>query len=188
VELNTNAMDDPCVIIPANFTCASDDPTALNAGLLELWDGDADAEYSDDSTVLLERIVGDISLRGRTIPDPAEGTWQLPYCRMGILAVEEVETITDKGVNLWNREVLEEYQWLWLWQTCWPELSFSRPPTTSEHLYYGDAVHVDCRVRRKLGKKDHLVMLSQLAVVGGFAGSVVSVEYVHDLRGVFTVR
>jgi len=181
-------MEDPCIITPANFTCASDNPTALNAGLLELWDGDADAEYSDDSTVLLERMVGDIDVRGRVIPDPVEGTWQLPVIRMGILALEEVETVTDKGLNLFNRENLEEFQWLWLWQSWFPGLSFSRPPTTSEHLYFGDAVHVDCRVRRKLGKKDHLIMLSQLAVVGGFAGSTVSVEYAHNLRGVFTVR
>lgn len=189
-ELNAIPALDPCVFIPAAAVCSSDDPSLRRLGMQELWDGDIDAEYADASEVLLERIVGDIDVRGVTIASTPEGEWALPCLRMGLLAVEEVETVASYDPpNLWSREDLEEFQWLWLWQTWFPGFTGTQASTIpGQSVYYGDSNHLDIRVRRSLGKKDHIVLLAQYAVQGGFGGSTASVVYNHDLRGVFTVR
>lgn len=187
VELNNTETVDDCQVSAHNAVCAFDDPVLRKPGTLELWSGDFDAEYADDASVVCERIVGDISLGGISLA--SDGQFVVPYVRLGLLAVEEVENIGDyEPPNLFLREDLEEFEWMWLygsdfkgnWQ---PTLDWEAVPG----MRYGDQLHIDLRVKRKLGKKDHIVLLAQFATLGPLVGSV-TVGYFHTLRGVFSSK
>lgn len=185
VELNCNETISDCTIEGHNAVCAFDDPDLRRLGTTELWSGDFDAEYADDANVVVERIVGDISLGGISLH--SDGQFVVPYVRLGLLAVEEVETIaTWEPPNLFLREDLEEYEWMWLYGSNFkgnwvPTLGIEAVPG----MRYGDELHVDLRVKRKLGKKDHLVLLAQFATLGPPVGSI-TVGYFHTLRGLFS--
>lgn len=190
VELNCSERppDAPCQVSVQPAVCNAEDPALRSAGVLELWSGDFDAEYADDASVVVERIVGDISLGGISLVD-AEGQYVVPYVRLGILAVQEVESIATWDVpDLFAREDLEEYEWMWLYGT---NFKGNWQPTIATELTqgmrYGDEVHIDLHVKRKLGKKDHLVVVAQFGSLGPLVGSV-NVSFFHTLRGVFSTK
>lgn len=182
-ELNVNELTDNCAYGPKNAVCTNEDPSTLYLGTTELWNGDFDAEYADDANVVVERIVGDVVMRTRVTPD-AEGQWIVPALRMGLLAVEEVEDIsTWTPPNLWLREDFEEFEWMWLFHTQFDNWWIALDGVVRA----GKEQHLDLRVKRKLGKKDHLVMLAQFAGLGGIQGSVVC-DWSHSLRGLFSSK
>lgn len=184
-ELNTNPMTDACIVQPYNGVCIAEDPSAMSIGTLELWNGDFDAEYADDASVVVERIVGNISVRGFS-PEVA-GANSVPVFRLGMLAVEGVEDIaTWSPPNLFVREDLEEHEWMWLHQTWWDASWHEAPSWGPSGIRYGAEIFLDLRVKRKLAKKDHIVLLPHFAGVGVFEGA--SIQYVHNLRGLFSSK
>lgn len=189
VELNCSERGglETCEVNSNVAVCNTPDPSLRTAGVLELWSGDFDAEYADDGNVVVERIVGDISLGGISLM--GGGQFVVPYVRLGMLAVEEVESVaTWDPPDLFAREDLEEFEWMWLYGT---DFKGNWVPTLSgeatQGMRYGDTIHLDLRVKRKLGKKDSIVMIAQFGTLGPLVGSV-NVGYFHTLRGLFSTK
>lgn len=169
-ECNVSALLGDCQFGIQPFVCAVEDPVAMQPGTRELLAGDFDMEWADKSHVKIDRVVGDISLATRAIIVGNE--WSVPILRMGLLVVEEVEDIASwVPPNLFVREDVEEFSWMWLWQSSFegmvPPLVYGDGPVVEAPFFSGvrvfDKVHLDLRVKRKLGKKDHLVMLHHAA-------------------------
>lgn len=136
---------------------------------VELVQGDIDLEYSDKSEVTIERVVGDITIVSTQLFSPfdhtATGAVRF-WVRMGILVVKEIEDIlTWTAPDMWDDEAIESFEWMWLNQTPLipPELGFLSSALDGQVLRFdaNETLHVDLHVRRKMGKKDHLVLVSQ---------------------------
>lgn len=137
----------------------------------ELLNGDSDLEYADKSEVTIERVVGDISvLSTQFFLEFSEATMGAIRfnVRMGMLVVKEVEDLTTwVAPDMWDDEAIESAEWMWL------KLFHMQPQfITSDHADFGgnavrfdcaESMHMDVHVRRKLGKRDHLVMVAQWA-------------------------
>lgn len=154
-----------------------------------MWSGDIDAEYADDGHVVLERLVGSINVGLIALPD-AEGNFVMPTVRMGILAVEEVEDLTTyPAPSLFVREDIEEYSWLWMHEFnategAWVTTADFAPGNNGVRA--GRHLDIDLRVKRKLSKKDHLVLLTERAVP--FEFGTTAADYTYLLRGLFSTK
>jgi len=189
VDCNSTALvpGEDCRVESTNFVCAVQDPNAMVGGTKVLLTGDFDMEWADRGEVRVDRVVGDIQVSSRSVASQNE--WYLPMLRIGLLLVEEVQDIAAwVPPNLFLQEDLEEFEWMWLWQ---PDLEV-QPPLLNPQGASGqespqfsgfrnwDSTHLDLRVKRKLGKKDHLVMLCHAASLGPIINFSASAQ--HTLR------
>lgn len=161
IDANSTQINAPCTTEVVELSC---DPAG---GPRELLVGDLDIDWSDKSEVTIQRIVGSILLSGisnRTTP--TAGGLILPYAvmvRMGILVVEDTDRVYN-AIDLGDPESLEEYEWMWLHNTL---LEASPIYVSSDELVTSitrAVVPVDIGVKRKLGKKDSLVLYAQHAL------------------------
>lgn len=185
IELNCTNITEPCVMPNIPILCTSEDPDVRQ--VQDMWYGDDDMEYADDNTVLLERIVGSVNIGALALFD-GEGNFSLPNVRMGILAVQEIEDLTSyRPPSLFVREDIEEYQWLWMYETnslaqAWTTVGFPN----NNGVRYGVHLDLDLHVKRKLSKKDHLVLLTEYAV--SFEAGTTAASYTYLLRGLFSSK
>jgi len=189
------AVNVPLITNFFNFSPTIDVSTWPVGGGTELIFGDDDLDWMDDTEATIERVVGDISLSGfYAKTDSGDPDIYHVYTRMGLLTVEEVEDIAAwVPPSLWDREAVEEYEWMWMRQ------DMLRPsPSTGYPVTFGmnqawffsleETIHIDLHVRRKLGKKDHLVLLAQFGTGALLEGGVLSVTGTHLLRVLFKTK
>lgn len=179
-----------CQYVPISAVCAQEPniPMAPFAGCFPIVSGEVDLDWADKSESRLDRVVGSIGLKYRTIiTQPDNFVW--PDVRLGMLVVEEVENIVDWiPPNLWDHDHIEEFEWMWLCQR--QALAFGDHIEVGDFPQVGSFVFgaydqdVDIRVRRKLGKQDWLILVVQFAN-GIDAAFDISVQYVPMLRCVF---
>jgi len=160
-------------VMPPGSIVPAAGPSTLN--FRELVVGDLDTEWADANEVLLERVVGDIRVSGYDIANFERlggVAWnQLQtLVRMGIVLVEDTdEDSTPEPPGLWTADDLADGEWLWLWQLGSPQ---------NEHVQVDDVnaecirvwnhdYHLDLRVKRKLGRRDRLVLCHEFVMVGG---------------------
>lgn len=136
-----------------------------------LW-GDDDLEWMDVNEVRLERLVGTITTSCTVTSYRDGGTLLIsslrgpPVHRMGILLCEELEAQNSRPVlDLFDVETIEEYEWMWLSQVGeWTPGNLMVPASSTDMFsQYRSDVSVDTNNRRKLGKKDALVLYHQWA-------------------------
>lgn len=127
--------------------------------------GDTDWDWADASEVRIDRILGSISwdsmagVETNNFAAPNHGD-----LRLGLLALEEWDgtTATAPVIDLFDAEALEEYQWMWLYHSQGHVQRFPLPTTPmSMVVTQYDNIDVDVRTRRKLGKKDGVVLYAQ---------------------------
>lgn len=143
--------------------------------------GDLDMDWSDKTEVTLSRLVGQLSFSASsnfTSVVPLQTQRQAPQLnvvlRAGILVREEVGTFLESGViDLFDPENIEEFEWMWL-KSChvpWWGDGFHTPSGLPDEVvtsvYSQFTWDLDLRVKRKLGKQDHLVLFRQWAVGAG---------------------
>lgn len=168
-----------CESTVTNISCAPGDPR-------ELLVGDLDMDWSDKSEVTLARIIGDISLRG-TVRNDGPTTYPLPLLvRFGLLVTEDTDRLYQ-AIDLGDPESLEEYEWMWLKEQIIPYdlYTFSEASGNSE-IAGVVSIPLDTTVKRKLGKKDSLVLYSQMASQGSLNNLSFSAQYTYQLRCVMT--
>jgi len=160
----------------------------------ELISGDLDIEWVDKNEVVLERLVGSLSYWASTSLEqsfPAADGRDTPNLRMlvrtGILVREELgSAAAADAIDLFDNESIEEYEWMYLHQHApiWMGDNFSiLGPTTGfplVSLYSQWTEDLDLRVKRKLGKKDHLMLFQQWAA--GPGAFDMSLSAAHLLR------
>jgi len=152
---STVGQTDPPLV--QTWSLAPDPSTWPAAGGRELIAGDIDLEWMDKNEVVVERIVGDLAFSFLSVPVPPS-TEIFALVRLGILVVEEVESLAS-WVPPWlfDNEAIEEFEWMWLNQFV-----IKGDPTVEAGVVRGyENVHIDLRVKRKMGKKDHLVLVGQ---------------------------
>lgn len=195
IEGNSAIGTEPLPAVSAfAFTPTLDTSLWPTAGGTELVFGDDDLDWMDANEATIERVVGDIDVTGFFIHTGS--SWHLsPFVRMGMLLVQETEDIsTWVPPSLWDREAIEEYEWMWLWQSHLvpinapvPLSSLTTPGGEQFINYDTPTVHVDLRVRRKVGKKDHLVLLGQFGLGAGIDGDI-GISATHLLRVLFKTK
>lgn len=125
-----------------------------------LW-GDDDLDWMDANEATVERTVGTITLSSVVTVLPGVFL-TLPVVRMGILLCEELDSQNSAAtIDLWERESVEEHEWLWLNQTG--DWSFNGDYVNggeARKAYRAD-VPLDLRVRRTMGKRDALCLYWQ---------------------------
>jgi len=135
-----------------------------------LLDGEFDvATWADEQEVLIDRVVGTISLvgdvsRSETVfifPPPA-------IVRLGIVVHEDKTadlTADDPRRKLFDQNDLQETEWMWLKQVtlCSSEDSLSQGESLTQPYAYQVAmdIDIDLRNRRKLGQRDQLFLYAQ---------------------------
>jgi len=154
------------------------------AGCFEVVSGENDLDFADKSESRLDRVVGKVSIGLRSIQVEAN-VFSLVFARMGMLVVEEVDDIlTWQPPNLWDHDHLEEFEWMWLWQgnIIDGEAGLLQLPNPNDPSFVDvrswRTIDLDVRVRRKIGKQDHLVLLGQLS-------NGISAETSFDVSGQF---
>lgn len=160
IDCNSHQRDE-CGISPTNIAC---EPQASPRELLV---GDLDFDWSDRNEVLVDRIVGTITFNVQSF-----ATNNIPYptiVRFGILATEETDRVYNP-IDLFDPESLEEYQWMWLQQLSIP---YNGENIDGDTTVRSDAiidVPLDIHTRRKIGKKDSVVLYAQ--VVGNVTTAI----------------
>lgn len=150
--------------------------TGIASSYRELVVGDLDTEWADANEVLVERIVGQISLSGTdtdtTIADigslPGRWGFLIPAVRLGLVVVEDVDDSSGPLdlPALFNADDLQDAEWMWLFQLGSPNethLAFDTSISSAVRTWTHD-VHLDVRVKRKLGRRDRLVLVQEWAV------------------------
>lgn len=188
---------DECAVPMGDIECEAFDGSGTTT-VRFIWAGPADAEHVDDNSVLIERIVGSISVRG-VITGETAGPFALPdrmpLVRLGLLALQEIapdgETEPEK-INLWSDAHLEDFQWMWLHQ-----VEFENPVHWTIDGYPYQSWHgavripVDVGVRRKLSRRDGVALLASFVVPtrgGGPVGLPAAVQMYPILRVLQSVK
>jgi len=157
------------------------------AGGTELIFGDEDLDWMDANEATTERIVGNIDVLGANLLADGSNYVRAALFRLGLITVQEVEDIsTWVPPSLWDREALEEYEWMWLYQGT---VVMTNPggDTNGNNLFGSAHIDVDSSIRRKIGKKDHIVLLGQFALTGALTSDLVISAY-HCLRVLFKTK
>jgi len=144
--------------------------STLNPPILVVIDGGADvAPWADETEVTLDRVVGSILTQFVRVLDP--GTPNLveemhqAFCRYGLLVAEETEEgAPPPAVNLFDSDVVEAYEWMWI-QDVVPEESSTSIVMGDDSVVTTNLTRtpLDVRVRRKIGPKDQLLLYGALA-------------------------
>lgn len=164
----------PGVVPPGSITPAA---TLYTADYRELVVGDIDTEWADANEVVVERLVGDITVKGRDSLPGVDSLFQVAtsfigmstMVRMGIVLVEDVDD-SPTAINppsLWEADDLADGEWLWLWQLGSPnEQHMLFEPADQLIRVWSHDYHLDLRVKRKLGRRDRLVLCHEFVHVG----------------------
>lgn len=154
IDGNSSRTSLDCAQITKDLLCDPDENP------VQLLYGDADWDWADASEVRIDRIVGSICWDSE-VAYPGSGTVGEPRAievRLGIIATEE-----DGGVapvlDLFDPEVLEEHQWMWLYNSMGDR--DVKLDNNGQAFYQWDNIDVDIRTRRKLGKKDSVWLYGQ---------------------------
>jgi len=188
IEGNSAHGGEPLPVVSAfPFSPSLDTSLWPTAGGTELIFGDDDLDWMDKNEATIERVVGDITVACSFLASDLENIQANVFYRLGLLVVEEVEDIsTWVPPSLWDRESVEEYEWMWLLQDA-VDL-FQRDTTVSPMRFFSETKthHLDSHIHRKLGKKDHLVLLGQFGLGVPLVGDLV-IGAVHLVRVLFKV-
>lgn len=146
-----------------------------------IW-GDDDLDWMDANEATLERTVGTLSLGTQVSVIPGVFL-TLPVVRMGILVAEELQDQSvAPAIDLWERESVEEHEWMWLSQVS--DFSWNGDyvnGTTALKAYRAD-VALDLRVRRRLGKKDALLLYFQAGLQSNADASAPEFDFTMSLH------
>jgi len=151
--------------------------------------GEFDVEdWADEQEIRVDRVVGDIAIAGNATQVGAP--WS-PICvRMGLIVVEELSddgTAPDPTRNLFDQSDLQEAEWMWLHQTI---LTAPTERMTSNVIPYAYNMHLDLRVRRKIGQKDGMFLYAAWAAeTNAYDGlMVVDLRLYHHLRTIMVSK
>lgn len=129
-------------------------------GSVLFW-GDDDLEWMDVNECRLDRLVGTITVAMQVAQFTTNG-YGPPLCRLGLLLVEEIEDQGSRpGIDLFDPESIEEYEWMWLSHIGEYEYGGDYIVDTQAYTRHRRDVALDTHNRRKLGKKDALVLYHQ---------------------------
>lgn len=183
-------FETPCIIPILDIGCDSfgqEDRSTVRT----VWAGPTDADHLDENEALIERVVGDISVRVGGTEVQANG-FTMPLVRFGMLAVEEVtpgDATQYESISLWQNDHLQDYEWMFLRQVD-PVLMPQAIDVNT--LFSGQyTFHVDVRTRRKLGRQDAVLLLASFVrptLDDAEPGGSVSVHAYPLLRVVHTTR
>lgn len=166
------------------FSAVSPIPCDPASNPRELLVGDSDWDWADRNEVRVDRIVGTISWRVADAYESFNVGYPQPWVvRFGILATEETDRLYQ-AIDLFDRESLEEFQWMYLHQSMGTTETF----LVADGIYniqYED-LHIDVRTRRALGKKDSVVLYAQAKrhtdSPPGVTITSLQAQYVESLR------
>lgn len=165
----------------------------------ELLVGDIDGEWADSDQVLLERLVGDICIHGRDlVPVTGEGAADIyaaglqlmPVVRMGLVLIEGVdESVTaPTAVGMWENDDIADGEFLWTKQLrCASEAHVQSDVDNMVRIWCED-IHLDVRVKRKLGRRDRLVLIHEFTLVGSAFVGTHSIDVQPLLRAVLSTK
>lgn len=186
IEGNSSHAGEPLPTVTSFTLSPTIDTSGWPAiGGTELIFGDDDLDWMDANEATLERLVGDVTVTSSQLNASSTDYIATSYYRLGLLAVQEVEDIsTWVPPSLWDRESIEEYEWMWLYQGA---LQYYPNPVDGVQSYARETVHIDSHIRRKVGKKDHIVLLGQWGLGGPLTTDVVF-SAVHLIRCLFKTK
>lgn len=137
-----------------------------NPDAVELLAGDPELTFSDRNEPTLERIVGSISLAYSYTLGAAPnlgGTY--PIVRLGLLVVNDSPDVTTwTPPSPWKNQDLNDEMWMWLHQTSsWNYVNQILGPVgaTNGNLFGSIDIPVDVRVKRKLARDCHVMLVHQ---------------------------
>lgn len=166
IDGSTQSVEGDCRYQPVNLVCGNPPnvPMAPFAGCVEIISGEVDLDWADKSESRLDRIVGWTNFQFQsTIIQSNEVSW--PLIRAGILVAEEIDDIASwSPPNLFDHDHLEEFEWMWLWQgegRSFNTVQEQEYPGLNSTIWGGVDVEMDIRVKRKVGKQDHVILVGQ---------------------------
>lgn len=185
VDANSSQLAEDTLFLPAGSIFLPALGGEFTQNYRELVLGDVDTSWSDANDVLLERLVGEVSVFAKSFQvTPDQGAESavfsyaglvFPVVRMGIVLLEDVDddnTTPPIPPGLWTADDLRDGEWLWLTQVR---------EFPSAHMYVGEDpglatvqvkdIHLDLRVKRKIGRRDRLVLCHEFATVGNVGSS-----------------
>jgi len=183
----------PTGVIAVDTSVTLTDQDASVTSVRELIIGD-DYDWSDDNNVLLERLVGSINVRALQGDDEVQNLFAgFPLIRMAVLAVEDAKstaaaTANLTGISLWANDSLQEYEWMWLWQSGAWDTETVWASGAGALLNRETGVPVDIRTRRSIGQKDRVVLLASYKYPINRLTDELSVQIQPMLRAVVTTR
>jgi len=152
LDCNSSQVEEaPCGVNVLYLGC---DPLSTPVELLV---GDLDWDWSDTSEVRIDRLVGTMSWHYRSVSTNLSAPPYPLILRFGILATEDTDRVYQT-IDLFDPESLEEYSWMWLHQS----IAADSPVSPDDDSFQGSLdIALDVRSRRKLGKKDSIVLYAQ---------------------------
>lgn len=131
-------------------------------GKVLLW-GDDDLEWMDVNEVRVERLAGSIDI-AVSVDQTVTSNIGQPVFRAGILLAEELE---DQGtrpqIDLYDPESYEEFEWMYLASGIVSNYAGDFVTGGVAQTRNNVSIPIDTRNRRKLGKKDALVLYVSIA-------------------------
>lgn len=172
-----------CLLEGTDMSCTPADPRVVLAG-------DQDIEWADRDEVRVDRILGTVNV-GAWFQDTSASPFSFEpkpiIVAFGLLCVEDTDNLFQT-IDLFDRESVEEYEWMWLERR---QMEVSHTFIKMDDEYTGTVFHTlvmdwDVRTRRNLGKKDNVVLYSQWGWSSAFSPSVTSFtrvpRYHYELR------
>jgi len=145
----------------------------------ELIVGNLDTEWSDDNNVLLERLVGELSFKLNLWNNFTNANRLLenfnsfsPVVRLGVVLIEDIDegnATPPEPPSLWQADDIADGEWLWSHQfRAWQHFEYRPDPAsvTAAYVHALHDIHIDLRVRRKIGRRDRLILCHSWAFVG----------------------
>lgn len=183
----------------SSLALSASSPADVAASYRELLVGNSDTEWADANEVLVERIVGQISLSGADAIDNASaavlyGNWEflLPVVRLGLLVVEDMDQSANPLLvpSLLNADDLQDAEWMWLFQLGSPNETHIALDTVNEATVrtWTHDVQLDVRVKRKLGRRDRLLLVQDWSLRGAAYTGDHTVTLHPLLRGLVTTK
>lgn len=174
-----------CTLETTNITCEPTTPRVLLAG-------DLDIEWADKDEVRVDRILGTVNVTSWYTfqsASPFVGEFYAPVIAFGLLAVEATDTLFQT-IDLFDRESVEEYEWMWLERRQMVSDSQLGWNTENSDWVFNSCLSLsmdwDVKTRRTMGKKDSVVLYSQFGIPSNFAlsGTLRTPAYHYELRSI----
>lgn len=172
-----------CTLATTDISCSPTTPRVVLAG-------DQDIEWADRDEVRVDRIVGTVNVvswYNDINASPYGGEYYPPIIAFGLLCVEDTDGLFQT-IDLFDRESVEEYEWMWLERRMMvdaPAMAWN--PDANEYNFnhhYSLVMDWDVRTRRTMGKKDSIVLYSQFGIPSNFdfGGTLRLPAYHYELR------
>lgn len=174
-----------CTLEGTDIACEPAAPRVVLAG-------DQDIEWADRDSVRVDRILGTCNVSAyyqSTSASPFTFDPAGIIVAFGMLCVEDTDNLFQ-NIDLFDRESVEEYEWMWL-ERRQMNVSHTFMQTATNEDYLGSVFHTlvmdwDIKTRRSLGKKDSIVLYSQFGLNSSFqlpVGAYLRVpRYHYELR------